>query len=77
MTDLKSLQSPLKEKYRTDQESSRITLRAEGGPGRPEATEEQLRTLREKTDQYWVVMQTLTHPPGLRVEWGRPGSKSA
>ena len=49
MTDLKSLQSPLKEKYRADQESSRITLRAEGGPGRPEATEEQLRALREKT----------------------------
>src|SRR5438270_10363882 len=29
----------------------------------PEATTEQLRALREKTEQYCVVMQTLTHPP--------------
>src|ERR687886_372408 len=29
----------------------------------PEATEEQLRALREKAEQYCVVMQTLTHPP--------------
>ena len=173
MTDLKSLQKPLKEKYRADPESSRITLRAEGGQGAapvacsvdigravyaaqahrgvggpgtaacsgdlllgalaacaqitcqmvaaamgipvdrievavegdldlrgtlgvsreapvgferirvwfdveaPEATEDQLRALREKTEQYCVVMQTLTHPPGLRVEWDRAESKSA
>jgi len=173
MTDLKSLQRPLKEKYRADPESSRITLRAEGGQGAapvacsvdigravyeaqahtgvggpgtaacsgglllgalaacaqitcqmvaaamgipveridvavegdldlrgtlgvsleapvgferirvgfdveaPDATEDQLRALRKKTEQYCVVMQTLTRPPGLRVEWGRPGSKSA
>ena len=43
----------------------------------PDATEDQLRALRKKTEQYCVVMQTLTRPPGLRVEWGRPGSKSA
>jgi uncharacterized OsmC-like protein len=173
MTDLKSLQKPLKEKYRADPGSSRITLRAEGGQGAapvacsvdigraiyeaqahsgvggpgtaacsgdlllgalaacaqitcqmvaaamgipvdrievavegdldlrgtlgvsreapvgferirvgfdveaPEATEDQLRALREKTEQYCVVMQTLTHPPGLRVEWDRAASKSA
>jgi uncharacterized OsmC-like protein len=173
MTDLKSLQKPLKEKYRADPGSSRITLRAEGGQGAapvacsvdigraiyqaqahkgvggpgtaacsgdlllgalaacaqitcqmvaaamgipvhrievavegdldlrgtlgvsretpvgferirvgfdveaPEATEDQLRALREKTEQYCVVMQTLTHPPGLRVEWDRAASQSA
>ena len=35
----------------------------------PEATEEQLATLREKTEQYCVVMQTLNHPPALQVDW--------
>ena len=35
----------------------------------PEATEEQLKGLREKTEQYCVVMQTLTHPPILQVDW--------
>jgi|SRR5215471_11079024 len=35
----------------------------------PEATEEQLRSLREKTEQYCVVMQTLTRPPVLEVDW--------
>jgi uncharacterized OsmC-like protein len=35
----------------------------------PEATEEQLRALREKTEQYCVVMQTLTKPPKLEVDW--------
>jgi uncharacterized OsmC-like protein len=34
-----------------------------------EATPEQLRTLREKTEQYCVVMQTLTHPPKLESDW--------
>src|SRR6202050_1320978 len=32
----------------------------------PEATPDQLRALREKTEQYCVVMQTLTHPPKLQ-----------
>jgi uncharacterized OsmC-like protein len=41
----------------------RFTLEA------PEATEEQLATLREKTEQYCVVMQTLNHPPALQVNW--------
>jgi len=170
--DLKSLQKPLKEKYRSEPASSRITLRAEGGqasapvacsvdigravyeaqahvgvggPGTaacsgdlllgalaacaqitcqmvaaameipveriavavegdldlrgtlgvsreapvgfedirvkfdveaPGATKEQLRALREKTEQYCVVLRTLTRPPGLQVDWGAAGSES-
>ena len=35
----------------------------------PEATPEQLRGLREKTEQYCVVMQTLIRPPSLQTEW--------
>jgi len=35
----------------------------------PQATPEQLRALREKTEQYCVVMQTLTRPPNLQTEW--------
>jgi uncharacterized OsmC-like protein len=35
----------------------------------PDATQEQLRALREKTEQYCVVMQTLTQPPHLQTEW--------
>lgn len=35
----------------------------------PEATPEQLRGLREKTEQYCVVMQTLLQPPRLQAEW--------
>ena len=35
----------------------------------PEATEEQLSALREKTEQYCVVMQTLTTPPNIQVDW--------
>lgn len=37
----------------------------------PEATVEQLDALREKTEQYCVVMQTLTQPPSLKTEWVR------
>lgn len=35
----------------------------------PHATQEQLRALREKTEQYCVVMQTLVQPPHLQSEW--------
>src|SRR5881397_2112179 len=35
----------------------------------PEATAEQLRGLREKTEQYCVVMQTLMRPPKIQTEW--------
>src|SRR2546425_10111926 len=37
----------------------------------PEATAEQLNALREKTEQYCVVMQTLTKPPKLEVDWSK------
>ena len=36
----------------------------------PEATPEQLEALREKTEQYCVVMQTLRSPPKIEVAWG-------
>jgi uncharacterized OsmC-like protein len=35
----------------------------------PQATPEQLATLKEKTEQYCVVMQTLLHPPTIRTSW--------
>lgn len=35
----------------------------------PKATAEHLRALREKTEQYCVVMQTLIQPPRLQTEW--------
>src|SRR5713226_404820 len=37
----------------------------------PEATAEQLHGLREKTEQYCVVMQTLTKPPKIEVNWSK------
>src|SRR5579885_1830628 len=37
----------------------------------PEATVEQLQALREKTEQYCVVMQTLTTPPEIDVDWSQ------
>jgi uncharacterized OsmC-like protein len=35
----------------------------------PEAAPEQMQKLREKTEQYCVVMQTLMRPPKLESEW--------
>ncbi len=35
----------------------------------PDATEEQLESLRRKTEQYCVVFQTLVRPPELETEW--------
>lgn len=35
----------------------------------PQATEEQLRALQAKTEQYCVVMQTLQHPPKIESKW--------
>ena len=35
----------------------------------PQATAEQLSGLREKTEQYCVVMQTLMRPPRLQSDW--------
>ena len=37
----------------------------------PKATPEQITGLREKTEQYCVVMQTLMRPPRLQTEWPR------
>jgi uncharacterized OsmC-like protein len=36
----------------------------------PAATPEQIHALREKTEQYCVVMQTLMRPPRLQSDWG-------
>jgi uncharacterized OsmC-like protein len=47
------------------------TIRLHFDVAAPNATAEQLAGLREKTEQYCVVMQTLTHPPKLQVEWTR------
>jgi uncharacterized OsmC-like protein len=35
----------------------------------PAASPEQLQVLREKTEQYCVVLQTLLHPPKIESEW--------
>lgn len=40
----------------------------------PEATPQQIALLKEKTEQYCVVMQTLTHPPQIEVEWSQQES---
>jgi len=39
----------------------------------PEATAEQLRALREKTEQYCVVLQTLRQPPPIAGTWAAGG----
>jgi uncharacterized OsmC-like protein len=45
------------------------SLRVRFDVSAPGATAEQLRTLREKTEQYCVVLQTLARPPEIRSEW--------
>jgi len=35
----------------------------------PRATAEQLAALKDKTEQYCVVMQTLLQPPRIRTSW--------
>ena len=35
----------------------------------PQATEDQVRALQSKTEQYCVVMQTLLHPPRIESQW--------
>ena len=51
-------------------EAIRLSVEVEA----PRATEDQLAALREKTEQYCVVMQTLVRPPKLDIRWssGRP-----
>jgi uncharacterized OsmC-like protein len=47
------------------------TIRLHFDVAAPNASAEQLAALREKTEQYCVVMQTLTHPPKLHADWSR------
>jgi uncharacterized OsmC-like protein len=46
-------------------EEIRLVLKVDA----PEASEEQIDSLREKTEQYCVVMQTLKTPPRVLTEW--------
>ena len=48
------------------------TIRVQFDMDAPKATAEQLGRLREKAEQYCVVMQTLLHPPKLETEWRSP-----
>jgi len=45
------------------------TIRLHFDVDAPGGTPDQLRSLKEKTEQYCVVMQTLTKPPRLETEW--------
>ncbi|HLV87678.1 MAG TPA: OsmC family protein [Candidatus Sulfotelmatobacter sp.] len=45
-------------------------IRVEFHVDAPSATAEQLAALREKTEQYCVVLQTLLHPPKIVGSWG-------
>ncbi len=51
-------------------QSIRVTFEVQA----PLATPEQLRALREKTEQYCVVMRTLLEPPKIESEWPAPNS---
>ena len=46
-------------------ESIRMTFNIDA----PQATPEQLQGLREKSEQYCVVMQTMLHPPKIETRW--------
>ena len=37
----------------------------------PQASADQLKALKEKTEQYCVVLQTMLHPPKIEAEWGQ------
>lgn len=65
---LRSIQKPVKDKYRSDPSSSRITLTARGDQTDTPSSE-QLAALKEKTELYCVVMQTLLKPPPIRTSW--------
>ena len=53
------------------------SIRARFEVDAPSATPDQLKTLREKTEQYCVVLQTLLQPPRIETTWGSPTSRSA
>jgi uncharacterized OsmC-like protein len=72
--DLRSIQAPLKERYREAPGTALITLRAQSRLGEgvsckldTDASEEQLVTLLRLTERYCVVYQTLAHPPAIAV----------
>ena len=44
-------------------------IRVEFDVDAPEATQEQLQALHQKTEQYCVVLQTLLHPPKIESGW--------
>ncbi len=44
-------------------------IRAQFDIDAPEATPDQLQALREKTEQYCVVLQTMLHPPKIEAKW--------
>ena len=46
------------------------SIRVEFNLDAPQATPEQLATLKEKTEQYCVVLQTLLHPPKIETSFG-------
>jgi uncharacterized OsmC-like protein len=46
-------------------------IRAQFDLDAPDATPEQLSALKEKTEQYCVVLQTLLHPPKIEANWGK------
>src|SRR5437899_388137 len=46
-------------------EAIRVTFNIDA----PQATPEQLRGLREKAEQYCVVLQTMLHPPKIETRW--------
>jgi uncharacterized OsmC-like protein len=41
----------------------------------PDASAEQLAALKEKTEQYCVVLRTLMQPPTIRTSWSEQGSR--
>jgi uncharacterized OsmC-like protein len=45
------------------------TIRIRFDIAAPQATADELRALREKTEQYCVVLQTLTHSPKIETDW--------
>src|SRR5581483_11672169 len=53
------------------------TIRVRYDIDAPEATADQLAALREKAEQYCVVMQTLTTPPRIETEWATPAPEAA
>lgn len=45
------------------------TIRVNFDVSAPAATEDQIRALKEKTEQYCVVFQTLAKPPKIETDW--------